>query len=366
MPRAAEVHAIAAAVAARAERHAGSPLPTGIPRGWRNVGPAMQPVHYRTGGRDLDVQLDPVVTVDGRVCDVAVLGVGATAVDLEVDGVRHAVRVHRVQPTVYVDSALGSSSLDELTRFPLPERADAPGSLLAPLPGSVVHVSVALGDTVRAGEALVALEAMKMEHTVRAPHDGVVTEVLGGAGGSGRDGCRPRRRRPERRAGSRSGTRVTAVRYEVVRGVAWVTIDRAEARNALSAEVRAGLLDATRAFNADDGARVLVLTGAGDQAFCAGGDLKEMAATELRVPPPDFVPQFGRTIDGGEAHDRGGERRRIRGRVPPGAHVRPLRGRRPCPVRDHRGEGRSRGAMGRAPLPRHRAGPGRDAAPAHR
>ena len=41
-----------------------------------------------------------------------------------------------------------------------------------------MHVSVALGDTVRAGEALVALEAMKMEHTVRAPHDGVVTEVL--------------------------------------------------------------------------------------------------------------------------------------------------------------------------------------------
>ena len=40
-----------------------------------------------------------------------------------------------------------------------------------------------------------------------------------------------------------------------------------------------------------------MLTGAGDQAFCAGGDLKEMAATELRVPPPDFVPQFGRTIE---------------------------------------------------------------------
>jgi enoyl-CoA hydratase/carnithine racemase len=41
---------------------------------------------------------------------------------------------------------------------------------------------------------------------------------------------------------------------------------------------------------------VLVLTGAGDQAFCAGGDLREMAEGALTVPPPDFLPQFGRNI----------------------------------------------------------------------
>jgi enoyl-CoA hydratase/carnithine racemase len=40
-----------------------------------------------------------------------------------------------------------------------------------------------------------------------------------------------------------------------------------------------------------------VLTGAGDRAFCAGGDLKEMAETALEVPPPDYLPQFGRNID---------------------------------------------------------------------
>jgi enoyl-CoA hydratase/carnithine racemase len=40
-----------------------------------------------------------------------------------------------------------------------------------------------------------------------------------------------------------------------------------------------------------------VLTGAGDKAFCAGGDLKEMADTALTVPPPDFAPQFGRNIE---------------------------------------------------------------------
>ena len=142
---------------------------------------------------------------------------------------------------------------------------------------------------------------------------------------------------------------MTAVRYEVVRGVAWVTIDRPDARNALSADVRAGLLDATRTFNADDGARVLVLTGAGDQAFCAGGDLKEMAATELRVPPPDFVPQFGRTIEVEKPTIAAVNGVAYAGGFLLALDVRPLRRRRPCPVRDHRGEGRSRGAMGRAP-----------------
>jgi len=87
-----------------------------------------------------------------------------------------------------------------------------------------------------------------------------------------------------------------SVTYEIESGVAWLTIDRPEARNALSAAVRAGLWDGVRRFNADDDAAVLVLTGAGDKAFCAGGDLAEMATTALEIPPPDFLPQFGRNI----------------------------------------------------------------------
>src|SRR3954468_2731630 len=87
-----------------------------------------------------------------------------------------------------------------------------------------------------------------------------------------------------------------AVRYEVDDGVAWLTIDREEARNALGAAVRAGLWEGTRRFNDDDAAHVLVLTGAGDRAFCAGGDLKEMAETSLGPAPADFVPIFGHNV----------------------------------------------------------------------
>jgi enoyl-CoA hydratase/carnithine racemase len=86
------------------------------------------------------------------------------------------------------------------------------------------------------------------------------------------------------------------VTYEVRNGVAWLTINRPEARNSLNRAVRDDLFDGVRAFNGDDEAKVLVLTGAGDKAFCAGGDLKEMSAEGLTVPPVDFVPQFGRNI----------------------------------------------------------------------
>ncbi len=88
-----------------------------------------------------------------------------------------------------------------------------------------------------------------------------------------------------------------SVSYDNRGPVAWVTIDRPEAHNALNAEVRRGLWEAFARFNADEQASVMVLTGAGDKSFCAGADLKEMAETAMTVPPPDYIPQIGRNIE---------------------------------------------------------------------
>ncbi len=86
------------------------------------------------------------------------------------------------------------------------------------------------------------------------------------------------------------------IRYELEEPVAWLTIDRPEARNALNRSARAGLRAGFERFAAEEAAKVLVLTGAGDEAFCAGGDLKEMAEERLGVPPKDFIPYLNRTI----------------------------------------------------------------------
>lgn len=86
-----------------------------------------------------------------------------------------------------------------------------------------------------------------------------------------------------------------AVIYEHRGRVAWVTINRPEAKNSLNLAVREGLFAAFQRFANDTEADALVLTGAGD-VFCAGGDLKEMADTELQIPPLDFVPQLERNL----------------------------------------------------------------------
>lgn len=73
-------------------------------------------------------------------------------------------------------------------------------------------------------------------------------------------------------------------------GIAIITINRPDTRNALSKEVRDGLFAAWERFERDASLRVAILTGAGDKAFCAGGDLKEMVERKLQVPPRDFFP----------------------------------------------------------------------------
>jgi enoyl-CoA hydratase/carnithine racemase len=88
-----------------------------------------------------------------------------------------------------------------------------------------------------------------------------------------------------------------AVEYDVRDGAVWLTISRPEARNALNREVRTLLTEYYRRAEDEPDAPVIVLTGAGDTAFSAGGDLKEMADLQLTVPPVDFVPQPSRTLD---------------------------------------------------------------------
>lgn len=73
-------------------------------------------------------------------------------------------------------------------------------------------------------------------------------------------------------------------------GIAILTINRPDQRNALNKEVREGLTKAWQRFETDDKLRVAILTGAGEKAFCAGGDLKEMVETGMKVPPRDFIP----------------------------------------------------------------------------
>jgi acetyl/propionyl-CoA carboxylase alpha subunit len=187
-----EVHAIAVALADQALRRATAPVLGAVPSGWRNVPNRPQRVTYlRPGTSDAPLAVSYRMLAAGRAEAAAgdgdprpVLLHSCTAdrVDLSLDGVRRVVRVDRDGGTRYADSSLGASVLAEQPRFPLPDSEVAAGSLVAPMPGTVVRVAAVPGDAVAAGQVLVVLEAMKMEHSVRSPHDGTVAEVRVSAG----------------------------------------------------------------------------------------------------------------------------------------------------------------------------------------
>jgi enoyl-CoA hydratase/carnithine racemase len=109
------------------------------------------------------------------------------------------------------------------------------------------------------------------------------------------------------RAG-RSDT-LASVTEEVVRSelrgqAAWLTIDREERRNALSPEVIDGLLEGLMLAAEDPAARVVVITGAGERAFCAGADLGGVAAAEGRVAEHDRRARLGDVLSGIVEHPK--------------------------------------------------------------
>jgi propionyl-CoA carboxylase alpha chain len=177
------LHAAAAALASQAERHERRAVQPHVPSGWRNVPAQPVPTVFEDGAGRIEVscRIDRgglALAVDGTSLDGARLwSATAGSVDLAVGGVRRQFEVERRGRRHFVDSALGSSDLLELERFPAPAPVVAAGSLLAPLPGTVTRVSGHPGERVEAGQTLVVIEAMKMEHQVRAPRDGNLARI---------------------------------------------------------------------------------------------------------------------------------------------------------------------------------------------
>jgi acyl-CoA carboxylase subunit alpha len=178
--------ALAAALALQAANRASATAWAGLPSGWRNNPAVAHVVELDRGGARHVVTYrlgrEPQFSVDGIGLGVGI-GVGLVSVtpervEFDMGGVRVQHDVHIAGGTVYVDGADGSTVFHLVPRFPAPDDARHAGSLTAPMPGSIVRLHVGAGSVVVAGQPLVALEAMKMEHQILAPSEGTVAEVL--------------------------------------------------------------------------------------------------------------------------------------------------------------------------------------------
>jgi acetyl/propionyl-CoA carboxylase alpha subunit len=173
--------ALAVALADQARNRAAATRWRQTPSGWRNNrsdltrrvlvadhGPVE--VGYRLGR-------EPRFEIDGEPLDVAIRAVFAEEVRLQVGRVIRRLAVRGSGESAYVDTGRATLRLRRQPRFPDPESLVPEGSLVAPMPGTVVRVGVAEGDAVSAGEVMVVLEAMKMEHEVVAAGAGTVQTV---------------------------------------------------------------------------------------------------------------------------------------------------------------------------------------------
>lgn len=178
--RAARLSAVAAALAEAAHNRASAAVLASAPSGWRNLASGNQVKTYRTQHDEERVEYR--VTRDGTTLpgDDGIEVRSATpdhVVLADSAGVEIPFDVRRYGTDVFVDSALGAAHLVAVPRFVEPGSTHAAGSLMAPMPGLVVRVGAHAGATVTRGQPLVWLEAMKMEHTIAAPADGVLTEL---------------------------------------------------------------------------------------------------------------------------------------------------------------------------------------------
>jgi len=150
------------------------------PTGWRNTRMPLERVKLGLAEREIEVSYR--ARRDGRFefADGSLARVHQwlpRGIDVEIDGRRQATRVTRSQDRLIVECPRGDLEFVVLPRFVVAGQEDQSGGLVAPMPGKVIEIRVAVGDRVEAGQTLLLLEAMKMEHPMQAAEAGTVSEI---------------------------------------------------------------------------------------------------------------------------------------------------------------------------------------------
>ena len=152
-----------------------------IPSGWRNSRLPKQKLSFKCLEEEATItyQIRRDGSFDLNEGSIAkIFNWKESGIDIEIDGQRFFSKVTKNNETVVVHMPWGDAVLEILPRFVLPGSEVQAGGLIAPMPGKVIDLKVKVGSKVKKGETLVILEAMKMEHQVKASEDGKVSKLL--------------------------------------------------------------------------------------------------------------------------------------------------------------------------------------------
>jgi propionyl-CoA carboxylase alpha chain len=152
-----------------------------IPSGWRNSRLPKQKLSFKCLEEEATItyQIRRDGSFDLNEGSIAkIFNWKESGIDIEIDGQRFFSKVTKNNETVVVHMPWGDAVLEILPRFILPGNEAQTGGLIAPMPGKVIDLKVKVGSKVKKGDTLVILEAMKMEHQVRASEDGKVSKLL--------------------------------------------------------------------------------------------------------------------------------------------------------------------------------------------
>jgi propionyl-CoA carboxylase alpha chain len=152
-----------------------------VSSGWNNGRLPHQEVKFDYNDKEMHIRYKPQRNgnfITDNIKNLSIFDWNKNFIDIEISNVRYRSKITLENKKLLVHTHKGDILFNILPKFKLAEEIEIEGGLTAPMPGKVVEIKVKKGTSIKKGDTLLILEAMKMEHKVSAPADGKITEIL--------------------------------------------------------------------------------------------------------------------------------------------------------------------------------------------
>ena len=172
---------IAAALWLQGENRKNTPILSGIQSGWTNSRLPKQKISFQYNSEELSIlyksNRDGSFEINKGI-NAKIIEWNNSGIDIEIEDKRFFSKVTRKDKNLIVHGPWGDILFKIMPRFKSVNQEVQDGGLIAPMPGKVIDLKVKVGSKIKKGDTLVILEAMKMEHTVKATENGVIDELF--------------------------------------------------------------------------------------------------------------------------------------------------------------------------------------------